>query len=404
MTPVERIGLQDWMASPGVEAVLAALTADGAVVRFVGGCVRDAVIGRAIAGDIDLATADPPETVIALLEAAGLRALPTGIAHGTVTAVAEGQALEVTTLRRDVETDGRHAKVAFTDDWLVDAERRDFTMNALFCDADGALYDPTGGLEDARAGRVRFIGDAGSRIDEDALRILRFFRFYAHYGRTAADQAALDACRAKASQVGALSGERAGAEMLKLLAARDPEPAVALMIESGVMEALLPQITGSGNLAVLCRFDDGDALRRLALLLRHGNGDAAAVSARLRLSNERGDRLIAMTTPPFEISADLDIAAQRHALYRLGAALFTDLVYLARAETCSPCFGAMLENAREWRTPTLPVGGDDVMALGVESGPQVGRLLEAVEDWWIDDGFKAERETVLAKLASLVET
>ena len=404
MTPVERIDPQDWMASPGVEAVLAALTADGAVVRFVGGCVRDAVIGRAIAGDIDLATADPPETVIALLEAAGLRALPTGIAHGTVTAVAEGQSLEITTLRRDVETDGRHAKVAFTEDWLVDAERRDFTMNALFCDADGALYDPTGGLEDARAGRVRFIGDAGSRIDEDALRILRFFRFHAHYGRTAADQAALDACRAKASQVSALSGERAGAEMLKLLAAPDPEPAVALMIESGVMEALLPQITGSGNLAVLCRFDDGDALRRLALLLRHGNGDAAAVSARLRLSNEQGDRLIAMTAPPFEISADLDIAAQRHALYRLGAALFTDLVYLARAETENPNFSAMLETARLWQVPTLPVGGDDVMALGVESGPQVGRLLEAVEDWWIDGGFKAERETVLAKLASLVET
>ena len=154
----------------GVEAVLAALTADGAVVRFVGGCVRDAVIGRAIAGDIDLATADPPETVIALLEAAGLRALPTGIAHGTVTAVAEGQSLEITTLRRDVETDGRHAKVAFTEDWLVDAERRDFTMNALFCDADGALYDPTGGLEDARAGRVRFIGHAGTRTPRGPLR------------------------------------------------------------------------------------------------------------------------------------------------------------------------------------------------------------------------------------------
>ncbi len=403
MKPVDRIGPWDWMAAPGVAAVIAALTANGAVVRFVGGCVRDAVIGRPPDSDIDLATTDPPETVTALLEAAGLRALPTGIAHGTVTALAEGQSLEVTTLRRDVETDGRHATVAFTDDWEADAGRRDFTMNALFCDPDGSLYDPTGGLADARSGRVRFVGDPVERIEEDALRILRFFRFHAHYGQTPADPEALDACRAKASLVTALSGERVGAEMLKLLTAPDPSPALILMIESGVMAALLPQITGLGNLAVLCQIDDGDALRRLALLLRHGDGDAVAVAERLRLSNDQRDRLEGITAPLLELGADLDPAAQRRALYRLGAGRFTDLVYLAWAETEKPGFDAMVETARDWQAPALPIGGDDVMALGIERGPAVGDLLEAVEDWWISGDFKADREASLAKLAWLAK-
>jgi poly(A) polymerase len=396
MDPVERIDPQAWMTTRGVAAVIAALTANGAVVRFVGGCVRDAVIGRALGGDIDLATSDPPDTVMGLLEAAGLRALPTGIDHGTVTALAHGQSIEVTTLRRDVETDGRHAKVAFTDDWAADAARRDFTMNALFCDADGAIYDPMGGLEDARAGRLRFVGDPSRRIDEDALRILRFFRFHAHYGRAPADEAALAACRAKANQVSGLSGERVGAEILKLLAAPDPTPAMELMVMSGVAGAVLPQIAGTDGLSRLCRLDDGDPLRRLAILL---SGDAEAVAERLRLSNAERDRLAGMIQPPLE---PLEPAAQRRAIYKLGAALFIDLAYLAWAKTGTACFGAMVETAREWRAPALPVGGDDVMALGVNSGPEVGRLLDAVEEWWIDGDFRANREAALEKLAALV--
>ncbi len=400
MTPVERIDPQDWMKTPGVKAVIAALTVDGAVVRFVGGCVRDAVIGRKPGGDIDLATADTPATVTALLKAAGLRALPTGLVHGTVTALAAGETIEVTTLRRDVETDGRHARVAFTDDWAEDAARRDFTMNALFCDPDGALYDPMSGLDDARAGRVRFVGDPDQRIDEDALRILRFFRFYAHYGRAPADRAALDACRAKASHVAALSAERVGAETLKLLAAPDPTPAVELMIDSGVMAELVPQITGAGRLSNLCRLDDGDPLRRLAYLLRLENGGALAVAERLRLSNAERDRLVEMAMPRPDFAA-AGLAAQRRALYRFGAGLFTDFVYLAWAESEKPGFGALLETARQWRPPTLPIGGDDVVALGIESGPKVGDLLAAVEKWWIDGDFKADREAALAKLAAL---
>ena len=221
------------MTAPATRAVTEALSAEGATVRFVGGCVRDAVLGRD-AKDVDIATPDPPETVIALLEAAGLKAVPTGIAHGTVTAVADGTPFEVTTLRHDVETDGRHAKVAFTDDWVADAARRDFTLNALYCDADGALYDPVGGIEDARRGRVRFVGDARARIEEDALRLLRFFRFHAHYGRGEADATALAACRELAPLLANLSGERLRDETLKLLAAPESAPVVALMIDMGV--------------------------------------------------------------------------------------------------------------------------------------------------------------------------
>ena len=399
MTPVDKIDPRPLMMTTGVEAVIAALSANGAVVRFVGGCVRDAVIGRPPGGDIDLATADQPETVIALLEAAGLRALPTGITHGTVTAVADRRPVEVTTLRRDVETDGRHARVAFTDDWEADATRRDFTMNAMFCDPDGALYDPVGGLDDARAGRVRFVGDPVRRIDEDALRILRFFRFHAHYGLGPADPSFLSSCRSKAALATALSGERVGAEMLKLLAAPDPAVTLELMIESGVMAGLLPQIIGPGNLAALCRIDDGDALRRLAVLL--GRGDAKAVAMRLRLSNDQRDRLEAMTAPPLDIGAALDGAAQRRALYRISAELFIDLAYLAWAGSGEPGFDVMVETARKWRPPALPIDGHDVIALGVEKGQRVGGLLREVEDWWISGDFKADREAALAKLASL---
>src|SRR5713226_4802519 len=213
MQPVERIVPQSWMIEAPTRAVLAALGAGGAVVRFVGGCVRDALLGRAI-GDIDIATPDLPETVLTLLEAASIKAVPTGIAHGTITAVVPPRHFEITSLRRDVETFGRHARVAFTDDWAADAARRDFTMNALFLDAEGQVFDPVGGLEDLRAGRVRFVGDAEARIREDVLRLLRFYRFHAHYGRGEADEAARAACRALAHLLPGLSGDRIAAELL----------------------------------------------------------------------------------------------------------------------------------------------------------------------------------------------
>jgi poly(A) polymerase len=413
MEPAGHIDTQPWMTAPGTRAVFGALGAEGAVVRIVGGAVRDAVIGRADSNtEVDIATPDGPETVTRLLEAAGLRAVPTGIKHGTVTAVAAHRPFEITTLRHDVETDGRHALVAFIDDWAADAARRDFTMNALYCDPDGTLYDPEGGLADLKAGRVRFIGHGPTRIDEDALRVLRFFRFHARYGGGAPDSDAVAACRAKAAAVATLSGERVGGEMLKLLAAPTPCEALDLMIETGVMAHVLPGVSRIDGLAALCRAEAGtpDGLRRLAMLLRTG-GDARAAAQRLRLSNDQRDRLMAMIEPGAEVVAGLDPLAQRRILYRIGAATFIDLVYLAWAEAAfheqrdaeamAAPYDAMIATARNWPAPTLPVKGADVTALGVAPGPEVGQLLTAIEGWWIAGDFQANRDETLARLKEL---
>ena len=394
------------MTAPATRAVTEALSAEGATVRFVGGCVRDAVLGRNVK-DVDIATADPPETVTRLLEAAGLKAVPTGIAHGTVTAVADGTPFEVTTLRHDVETDGRHATVVFTDDWVADAARRDFTLNALYCDADGTLYDPVGGIEDARRGRVRFVGDARARIEEDALRLLRFFRFHAHYGRGEADATALAACRELAPLLANLSGERLRDETLKLLAAPAPAPVVALMIEEGVLGHVLPEVAGVGALAGLCAIegDTADPLRRLACLLRDGQGGTERTAERLRLSKVDTKRLAALATPAVAIAADDSVRVQRRALYRVGRALFVDLVTMAWAAAPGDAgaIRAMLATAAAWEDPALPVKGADVAALGVPVGPEVGRLLTAVEAWWQDGDYRADRAETLERLKALVD-
>lgn len=412
MEPVGHIDTRSWMTAPGTRALFDALCAEGAVVRIVGGAVRDAVIGHANSyTEIDIATPDGPETVTRLLEAAGLRVVPTGIKHGTVTAVAAHRPFEITTLRHDVETDGRHATVAFIDDWAADAARRDFTMNALYCDPDGTLYDPVGGIADLKAGRVRFIGDGPTRIDEDALRVLRFFRFHAHYGG-GPDRDAVAACRAKAAKVATLSGERVGGEMLKLLAAPMPCEALDLMIEAGVMAHVLPGVSRIDGLAALCRAEAGtpNGLRRLAMLLRPG-GDAMVAAQRLRLSNDQRDRLMAIVEPGTEVVAGLDPLAQRRILYRVGAAIFIDLVYLAWAEAAfheqrdaeamASAYDAMLATARNWPAPTLPVKGADVTALGVAPGPEVGQLLAAIEDWWMAGDFQADRDETLVRLKEL---
>ena len=394
------------MTAPATRAVTEALSAEGATVRFVGGCVRDAVLGRDVK-DVDIATADPPETVTRLLEAAGLKAVPTGIAHGTVTAVADGTPFEVTTLRHDVETDGRHATVVFTDDWVADAARRDFTLNALYCDADGTLYDPVGGIEDARRGRVRFVGDARARIEEDALRLLRFFRFHAHYGRGEADATALAACRELAPLLANLSGERLRDETLKLLAAPAPAPVVALMIEEGVLGHVLPEVAGVGALAGLCAIegDAADPLRRLACLLRDGQGGTERTAERIRLSKVDTKRLAALATPAVAIAADDSVRVQRRALYRVGRALFVDLVTMAWAAAPGDAgaIRAMLATAAAWEDPALPVKGADVAALGVPVGPEVGRVLTAVEAWWQDGDYRADRAETLERLKALVD-
>lgn len=391
------------MVEPSTHAVLAALGAGGATVRFVGGCVRDALLARPIS-DIDIATPDPPERVLQLLEAGVIKAVPTGLAHGTVTAIVPPRHFEITSLRRDVETFGRHARVAFTDDWAEDAARRDFTMNALFLDAEGLVFDPVGGLPDLRSGRVRFVGDAATRIREDVLRLLRFYRFHAHYGVGEADETARAACRELAPLLPGLSGERVAGEMLKLLAASDPLPALDLMAADGVLQILLPEAKRRDRLAALIALEpEIDPLRRLAGLLAADADAALAVAERLRLSNVERDRLEFLSAPPVAIDLASDQRAQRRALRRLGLANYRDLVLLRAAETGEMArASAVLEAAAGLVPPPFPLRGRDVTRLGVPAGRRVGELLAAVERWWEEGDYRADRKTCLAHLDELV--
>jgi poly(A) polymerase len=417
MEPCGRLDPQPWMTAPETRAVIAALTAEGAEVRFVGGCVRDAVIGRPVK-DVDIATHDLPERVMALLEKAGITAVPTGVKHGTVTAVIGKSHFEITTLRRDVETFGRHATVAFTNDWTADAARRDLTMNALFCAPDGRLFDPFGGLADLKARRVRFVGDAATRIREDVLRLLRFFRFYAHYGAPPPDAEALEAARDLAPLLPTLSGERICGETLKLLMAPDPASVVALMRDQGVLAHFMPEGTGIARLAALVTVEgiaprglvpEADAIRRLAALLDGGASAAETVAARLRLSNAERERLIAIAGGPWPV-ADLDGPARRRLLYRLGRERFRDAALHAWAEAIAGTASADRYETESWidlvatietALPPFPLRGRDALELGLKPGPEVGRLVAEVEAWWIDGDFRADRAACLARLAEL---
>jgi poly(A) polymerase len=398
---------QPWLTEPASRQVLAALTAGGRPARFVGGCVRDGLLGLEPAGpDLDLATPEPPERVIALLEQAGLRAIPTGLAHGTVTAVTAARRFEITTLRRDVATDGRHASVAFTDDFEADAARRDFTMNAMSCDGDGRLFDYFGGRADLAAGRVRFVGAAARRIAEDYLRILRFFRFFAHYGRPPAAPEALRACAAAAPKIAALSGERVQAEMRRLLAAKDPLPALRLMREGGVLAQVVPGDPSLDRLArLLALAADADWLLRLAALLR-GQGNAVDQLAwRWRLSSRDAERLLVLAESP-QPALRATAPARRQALHRLGAEPYADLVRLAAANDHADDAGAALAEAlaesKRWQPRSLPISGHDVLALGVPPGPAVGEVLRRVEEWWAAHDFVPDHAACLEHARALV--
>src|SRR5438874_6231915 len=294
---IRKIPPQPWMMAPPTRAVIAALADAGIAARFVGGCVRDALLGRPIA-DIDLATPSRPEEVAAALDKAGIKAVPTGIAHGTVTAVVPPRHYEITTLRRDVETDGRHARVAFDADWAEDAARRDFTINAIYLDPDGTLHDPVGGLADLAAGRVRFVGEPATRIAEDVLRVLRYYRFEARFGIGTGDAQARAACRAAVPLLPRLSAERVSQELLRLMAVPDPLPALRMMEEDGVLAAIVPEASRFDRLQQLGGMEPKpDALRRLAALIEVDAAGAAALAECLRLSNEQRDRLAGLAPP-----------------------------------------------------------------------------------------------------------
>jgi len=382
-----RLQGQDWLTAPATRAVMAALAAAGGpdCARFVGGCVRNALIGAPI-DDIDIATSLTPDAVVAALKTAGLRSVPTGIEHGTVTAISERQPFEITTLRRDVSTDGRRATVAFTTDWAQDAGRRDFRLNALYADAEGVILDPTGqGYDDAMAGRIVFVGEPEERIREDYLRILRFYRFYAWYGRGAPDAAAVEACAALAEGVEQLSAERVSKELLKLLAAPDPRPAVRLMAEAGV----LGRVLGSTfDLALFETMTDlsGDALLRLSALLPGDPAKAAEIARALRLSNTQRDRLVEAVSG--EATTTLTRPQARKVLYRDGRQAFEDRVMRAwAAGGHTEASRELLALAQDWTRPVMPVGGRDLARLGLTPGPETGQVLKAFEDGWIADDF-----------------
>lgn len=399
------------MTSAATRAVLEALQSGGSEVRFVGGCVRDALKGFQIK-DIDLATPDRPEAVMSLLKAAGLKAVPTGIEHGTVTAVSRGEVYEITTLRKDVETDGRHARVVYTDDWVLDAARRDLTMNALSCRPDGLLFDPFGGLEDLRNGRVRFVGEARERITEDYLRLLRFFRFHAYYGAQALDPEGLAAAALLAPNLTSLSGERVRDELLRLLAAKAPIPVLASMIETGVMKVLLPEArAGLEVLKSLIAVEvEPDSMLRLSAVLEDGGEPAAQVAARLRFSRAQADRLTMLCTggrkqtgwPPKVTGERL---ALRQGLYDLGLEATRDLLHLdwaianaGKADCDSSSLKKALTIIEDWEKPVFSLRGQDALDLGAEAGPLLGDALARVEVWWRQADFVPSRRACLDQL------
>lgn len=400
MEPIERIEPREWMAWPETRAVVAALTADGAPARFVGGCVRDSVLGRAVK-DVDIATPVPPDRVMSLLRDKGIDVVPTGLKHGTVTAVKNPRHFEVTTLRRDVETYGRHASVAFTDDWVADAWRRDFTMNALYLDPDGALYDPTGGLADLRDGRVRFVGEASARIREDYLRILRFFRFHAHYGAGPLDRDGFAACRHHASGLALLSGERVSGELFRLLAAADPAPVILEMATAGIWQHVVPAGADVMRLANLVRLaPDSEPIVRLAALVEGGTADLDALADSLRLSNAERRRLHQALEGSFDLD-QLDEKLARQLIYRRGKEAFVDRLLIAWAERPKADARPWLTLARQWRVPAFPLRGRDLKTLGIAAGPHLGGLLTAVEDWWVAGDFTADKAGCLAYLKKI---
>ena len=377
-----KIDVEKWRKRRGMARVLDALGADEGLTRYVGGAVRDDLLHLPFS-DVDLATRLRPDQVVERLEAAKIRAVPTGIDHGTITAVSNGHPIEVTSLRRDVATDGRRATIAFTDDWMEDAARRDFTINALSADPlTGEVHDYFGGTDDLLARRVRFIGQPLERIAEDHLRILRFFRFHARFGAGAPDAEALAACAARANDLMALSRERIADELLKLLAVTDPSPTVAIMLDRDILHPVLPEIARSAlqRLDILVKAEERagippDPLRRLAALLPQDSAVAGDIAARLKLSNKARKRL--------ECAAGAPVPANAQSFaYFAGLECAVDRLLL----------GGEADRAKvitQWESPRLPIGGGALIERGLEPGPVVAKTLQSIERRWVEAGFPA---------------
>jgi len=404
MSPVRHRLDAEWLRDGALATLLGVLDRDGEEARVVGGAVRNTLLAEPL-GDVDIATTATPAEVIARVEAAGFKAVPTGIEHGTITVVAEGRPHEVTTLREDVETDGRRAKVAFGRDWRRDAERRDFTMNALSVDRDGTIFDYVGGLDDLAARRVRFIGEPATRIAEDHLRILRFFRFHAAYGQGAPDPAGLAACIAARAHLDRLSRERVRMEMFKLLVAAHAVPVLAVMSETGLLLSVLAGVPLLSSLSNMTKLEAvlglaADPVRRLGALALFTVEDADWLRERLRLANTEHERLHSMADGWWRISAENAEQDGRRALYRLGRERFTDRVLLAW--TRSPAGDAdtvwhdLARLPERWTAPDFPLKAADFVSRGIAKGPALGAVLRAAEDVWIAADFPTEAADIAA--------
>jgi poly(A) polymerase len=397
-----------WLRESSLAQLLLALDRDGEEARVVGGAVRNTLLGLPH-GDIDIATTALPTEVIARAEAAGFKAVPTGIEHGTVTVVASGKPFEVTTLREDVETYGRKAKVVFGRDWKRDAERRDFTINALFLARDGTVHDPVGGLADLEARRVRFIGDAATRIAEDYLRILRFFRFHAFYGEGALEAAGLAACIAARGGMEQLSRERVRMELMKLLLAPHVVPALAAMTEAGILGPVLGGVPYLASLANMIKVEaacgfPGDAVRRLGALAVWVAEDAERLRQRLRLFNAEHERLASMGEAWWRLERAMDEQAARALIYRIGPELFVERALLAWTRApegaADEAWRALVMLPERWRAPQFSLKATDFLTRGIAKGPALGRALAAAEAAWIAAGFPHDR----ARLDKIADT
>lgn len=384
----------DWLTAKSTRAVIDALEAARPdCARFVGGCVRNSIMGRLV-DDIDIATQLRPEETLKALEVAGIRAIPTGIEHGTITAVIEGEPFEITSLRRDVETDGRRAVVAFTDDWAEDAQRRDFRLNALYAAPNGEISDPVGGgYADAETGRVIFIGDADERLREDYLRILRFFRFNAWYG-AGIDADGLAACKRQREGLSQIARERIWKELKKLLAAPRPRLSVQAMGESGVLDAVLAEHRGIGTLHDLELTEqligaEPDPMLRLMALLPRSALAVQQTQEALRLSNEDSNRLTMWAADNLPNPVGMKSQELRATLYWHGKQAVVDRAMLAGADVRD-----LLAAVRVWKRPDFPIGGDDALAAGLE-GRDIGQALSRVAKIWVDSDFDLRREKLL---------
>lgn len=394
-----------FLRDPLVRQVLSILSAEGEEARVVGGAVRNHLMGLPDHGDIDIATTALPDEVVRRCEAAGLKTAPTGIEHGTVTVIGHHRIAEVTTLREDIETDGRRAVVRFGRSWRADAERRDFTMNALFADAEGRVYDMVDGLTDIEARRVRFIGSAERRIAEDRLRVLRFFRFHAAYGEGAPDAEGLGAAIRARHDLGELSAERIGLEMRKLIVARRAADTVQLMQESGILPLVLAGVADLASLHRLVEFvgEERDPPLRFVVAFVRVQEDVDRIVRRFRLSGRERDRMAAAleaapTLPGLSPSED------RAALYRLGQQGFIDALMLAasRGDVGLDLAIERRRAAEDWNIPEFPLSGRDIVELGIDRGPRVGLILRDIERWWIAEDFAPDALALRRRLQMMI--